>query len=89
MSKRGQYEENVEIDWLIKVLLDRSGVHPDKCDSETITKICKVLQRLCFVDSKKITEVKNETKIKHYSATDELQELMDDCGIIRVSEFES
>jgi hypothetical protein len=41
------------------------------------------------VDSKKITEVKNETKIKHYSATDELQELMEDCGIIKVSEFES
>jgi hypothetical protein len=83
MSKHEIYEEKVELDWLVYVLLEESNVCPDECDSETIKAICKVLEQLELVELKMIAELKNKTKKNHscFVATRELVEMMTVCKL--------
>jgi hypothetical protein len=71
--------EEVELDWLVRRLLEEAQVDADLSGEYTLISICRVLEVLELVQSKQVTEVRDNTKTDHYFfiASDQLKGMMD------------
>jgi len=77
-------EENVTVDRLLNLLLEKAGLDPEEQKVWTIICACRVLEQLELAVSNVSTrQYPDGTKVNRYffMATEELEELMDGCGL--------